>query len=32
MTILEFDGKYSNVCVEFETVEEVMGIVQEEEA
>lgn len=32
MTILEFDGKYSNVCVEFETVEEVMGIVNEEEA
>ena len=29
MTILEFDGKYSNVCVEFETVEEVMGIVDE---
>ena len=29
MTILEFNGKYSNVCVEFETVEEVMGIVDE---
>lgn len=29
MTILEFDGIYSNVCVEFETVEEVMGIVDE---
>lgn len=31
MTILEFDGEYSNVCVEFETVEEVMGIVNGEE-
>ena len=30
MTILEFDGQYSNVCVEFETVEEVMGIVNED--
>ena len=32
MTILEFDGQYSNVCVEFETVEEVMGIVDEGDA
>ncbi len=31
MTILEFDGQYSNVCVEFETVEEVMGIINDEE-
>ena len=29
MTILQFDGEYSNVCVEFETVEEVMGIISE---
>ena len=29
MTILEFGGQYSNVCVEFESVEEVMGIVNE---
>lgn len=29
MTMLEFDVKYSNICVEFETVEEVMGIVSE---
>ncbi len=29
MTILEFDGQYPNVCVEFETVEEVMGIVND---
>ncbi len=29
MTILEFKGKYSDVCVEFETVEEVMGTVNE---
>lgn len=29
MTLLEFDGKYSNVCVEFETVDEVMGIIDE---
>lgn len=29
MTILEFNGKYNDVCVEFETVEEVMGIVKE---
>lgn len=29
MTIQEFDGKYSDVCVEFESVEEVMGIVDE---
>lgn len=29
MTILEFNGKYSDVCVEFETVEEVMGTVKE---
>lgn len=29
MTILQFDGKYSDVCVEFETVDEVMGIVDE---
>ncbi len=32
MTILEFNGKYSNVCVEFETVDEVMGIVDNEAA
>ncbi len=29
MTIQEFNGKYSDVCVEFETVEEVMGIIDE---
>lgn len=29
MTIKEFNGKYSDVCVEFETVEEVMGIIDE---
>lgn len=29
MTLLEFDGKFKNVCVEFETVDEVMGIVTE---
>lgn len=29
MTVLKFDGKYSNVCVEFETVDEVMGIITE---
>lgn len=29
MTLIEFEGKYSNVCVEFETVDEVMGIVNE---
>lgn len=32
MTILEFDGKYSNVCVEFESVDEVMGTVKDEAA
>jgi len=31
-TILEFDGKYSNVCVEFESVDEVMGTVSDEAA
>ena len=31
-TLLEFDGKYSNVCVEFESVEEVMGTVNNEAA
>lgn len=29
MTLLQFDGQYNNVCVEFETVEEVMGIITE---
>lgn len=29
MTLIEFEGKYSNICVEFETVDEVMGIVNE---
>ena len=32
MTILEFDGKYSNVCVEFESVDEVMGTLNDEAA
>ena len=32
MVILEFDGKYNNVCVEFETVDEVMGLTSDNEA
>ena len=32
MTILEFGGKYSDVCVEFESVDEVMGTVNDEAA
>lgn len=32
MTILEFNGEYSNVCVEFESVDEVMGTVKDEAA
>ena len=31
-TLLEFDGKYSNICVEFESVDEVMGTVNDEAA
>ena len=32
MTILEFGGSYSDVCVEFESVDEVMGTVKDEAA
>ena len=28
-TMLEFDGKYPNICVEFESVDEVMGTIGE---
>lgn len=31
-TLLEFDGKYTNICVEFESVDEVMGTLNDEAA